>query len=89
MQAKINRYILGWACSACLALTGCQTVQTTRGGVVGVDRPQQMSVLTPSTAEVDATAAQQYQQISQWRPKRASSIAIRCRPNACGALPSG
>jgi predicted Zn-dependent protease len=65
MPAKINRRILAWACGACLAVTGCQTVQTTRGGVVGVDRPQKMSVLTPSPAEVDATAAQQYQQISQ------------------------
>ena len=65
MSVKIKRRILGWACGACLVMTSCQTVQTTRGGVVGVDRPQQMSVLTPSAAEVDAIAAQQYQQISQ------------------------
>jgi predicted Zn-dependent protease len=65
MPAKINRRILGWACGACLVMTGCQTVQTTRGGAVGVDRPQQMSMFTPSAAEVDATAAQQYQQVSQ------------------------
>jgi predicted Zn-dependent protease len=60
-----NRRILGWALGACLVVTGCQTVQTTRGGTVGVDRPQQMSMLTPSAAEVDATAAQQYQQVRQ------------------------
>jgi hypothetical protein len=46
-------------------MTSCQTVQTTRGGVVGVDRPQQMSVFTPSAAEVDATAQQQYLQVMQ------------------------
>ena len=46
-------------------VTSCQTVQTTRGGVVGVDRPQQMSVFTPSAAEVAATARQQYLQVMQ------------------------
>ena len=48
-----------------LVVTSCQTVQTTRGGVVGVDRPQQMSVFTPSAAEVAATASQQYLQVTQ------------------------
>ena len=47
-----------------LVVTSCQTVQTTRG-VVGVDRPQQMSVFTPSAAEVAATASQQYLQVTQ------------------------
>jgi predicted Zn-dependent protease len=46
-------------------VTSCQTVQTTRGGVVGVDRPQQMSVFTPSATEVAATARQQYLQVLQ------------------------
>src|SRR5262249_53464078 len=36
------------------------TVQTTRGGAVGVDRPQQISVFTPSPAEGRPTAKQQY-----------------------------
>jgi predicted Zn-dependent protease len=40
-------------------LAGCQTVQTTRSGVVGVDRQQQMSALVPAT-EVDTEARQQY-----------------------------
>jgi predicted Zn-dependent protease len=39
--------------------TGCQTVQTTRSGVVGVDRQQQMSPLV-STTQVDTEARQQY-----------------------------
>jgi hypothetical protein len=60
MQAKIKRDILGCAFSVSLVVTGCQTVQTTRGGEVGVDRQQQMSVFTPSAAEVAATARQQY-----------------------------
>src|SRR5262249_9393431 len=65
MQAKIKRCILGVAFGASLVVTSCQTVQTTRGGVVGVDRPQQMSVFTPSAAEVAATAKQQYLQVTQ------------------------
>ena len=38
----------GVAFGVSLVMTSCQTVQTTRGGVVGVDRAQQMSVFTPS-----------------------------------------
>ena len=65
MPAKIKRCILGCAFGVSLVVTSCQTVQTTRGGVVGVDRPQRMSVFTPSTAEVAATARQQYLQVTQ------------------------
>jgi predicted Zn-dependent protease len=65
MPAKIKRSLLGVAFGAALVVTSCQTVQTTRGGVVGVDRPQQMSVFTPSEAEVAATARQQYLQVMQ------------------------
>jgi predicted Zn-dependent protease len=65
MQATLKRCLLGAAVSAALVVTGCQTVQTTRGGVVGVDRPQQMSMFTPSTEEVAATASQQYLQVTQ------------------------
>jgi predicted Zn-dependent protease len=46
-------------------LTSCQTVQTTRGGEVGVDRPQKMSVLAPSAEQVNAVARQQYLQVTQ------------------------
>lgn len=46
-----------------LAITGCQSVQTTRGGTVGVDRKQQMGVLTPSPQQVDQAARQQYVQV--------------------------
>ena len=45
-----------------LVMTSCQTVQTTRGGVVGVDRPQQMSVFT-GWKTGHATARQQYLQV--------------------------
>jgi predicted Zn-dependent protease len=65
MQAQMKRCILGVAFGVSLVMTSCQTVQTTRGGVVGVDRPQQMSVFTPSAAEVAATASQQYLQVTQ------------------------
>ena len=65
MQVTRKLYLLGVAFGACLVVTSCQTVQTTRSGVVGVDRPQQMSVFTPSEAEVAATARQQYLQVMQ------------------------
>jgi predicted Zn-dependent protease len=65
MQAKRKRCILGAVFGAFLVVTSCQTVQTTRGGVVGADRPQQMSVFTPSAAEVAATASQQYLQVTR------------------------
>src|SRR5262249_7104434 len=65
MPATMKRYRWGAACGASLVMTSCQTVQTTRGGVVGVDRPQQMSVFTPSATEVAATARQQYLQVMQ------------------------
>jgi predicted Zn-dependent protease len=53
-----------------LLVNACTTVETTHGGTVGVDRPQQMSVLTPSTKEVDAMASQQYVQIKQEAGKK-------------------
>ena len=43
-----------------LATAGCQTVQTTGGGAVGVDRGQSMFV---SAQQVEQAAAQQYEQV--------------------------
>ncbi|HRK57172.1 MAG TPA: M48 family metalloprotease, partial [Burkholderiaceae bacterium] len=40
-----------------VGLLGCQTVQTTRGGVVGVERQQQMLI---SAKQVDQAASEQY-----------------------------
>ena len=45
---------------AALVLAGCQTIQTTQGGAVGVDRGQSMLV---SAAEVEQASAQQYAQV--------------------------
>jgi predicted Zn-dependent protease len=42
------------------ALAGCQTVQTTQPGAVGVDRPQAMLL---SSKEVNQSAAQAYDQV--------------------------
>ncbi|WOD12372.1 M48 family metallopeptidase [Pseudomonas sp. NyZ704] len=51
-----TRFLL---CLPLLALVGCETVQTTQGGAVGVDREQRMfSAL--SSAEVDKMAAESY-----------------------------
>jgi predicted Zn-dependent protease len=61
MLDKITRRRLAWAAfGLALAITGCQTVQTTRGGVVGVERTQRMAV---SAQQVDSAARQQYAQI--------------------------
>jgi predicted Zn-dependent protease len=53
---------------ACLlSLAACQTVQTTQGGTVGVDRKQHMML---SSAEVDKAAIQAYQQTLQQAQKK-------------------
>jgi predicted Zn-dependent protease len=43
-----------------LILGGCETVQTTQSGAVGVEREQRMAV---SSQEIDATAGKQYAQV--------------------------
>jgi len=52
-----------WSCLlAAMVLTACETVQTTQGGVVGVERPQSMSSLV-SSSQMDRSAAQAYRQV--------------------------
>ncbi|MCU0950819.1 MAG: M48 family metallopeptidase [Burkholderiaceae bacterium] len=63
MNRIIKRRLAWGGFVVALAITGCQTVETTRGGAVGVDRKQQMSVLTPSPQQVDQAARQQYAQV--------------------------
>lgn len=46
--------------AAMLALTACQTVQTTQGGVVGVNRQQRMAV---SPEQINQAASQEYAQL--------------------------
>ncbi|NEX61622.1 M48 family metallopeptidase [Noviherbaspirillum galbum] len=46
--------------AAMIMATGCETVQTTQAGAVGVDRTQRMAV---SSQEVDQAAGQQYAQV--------------------------
>ena len=52
---------------ATLLFTACQTVQTTQGGTVGVERKQTMML---SSAEVDKAAVQAYQQTMQQAAKK-------------------
>jgi predicted Zn-dependent protease len=47
---------------AATALAACQTVQTTEGGVVAVERRQSMSTLV-SSSQMDRSAAQAYRQV--------------------------
>ncbi len=55
-------YRTAFLCLVALALAGCQTVQTTEGGTVGVDRTQHMLI---SAEQINAAAAQSYQQTLQ------------------------
>ena len=50
------------AIAAVLGAVGCQSVQTTEGGVVGVERKQQMTSLV-SAKEIEQQAAQEYGQL--------------------------
>ena len=47
-------------CAALVGLTACETVQTTQGGVVGVQRQQRMLV---SSAEINQAAQAEYSQL--------------------------
>src|SRR5213596_1168368 len=52
-----------WFCLfAAMTLAACQTVQTTDGGVVGIERRQSMSSLI-SASQIDRSAAQAYGQV--------------------------
>jgi len=52
-----------WFCLfAAMVLAACETVQTTQGGVVGVERRQSMSSLV-SSSQMDRSAAQAYRQV--------------------------
>ena len=52
-----------WFCLfAATVLTACETVQTTQGGIVGVERRQSMSSLV-SSSQMDRSAAQAYRQV--------------------------
>jgi predicted Zn-dependent protease len=48
------------ALTAAIGISGCETVETTKGGVVGVDRKQHMAV---SSEQVNASADQAYHQV--------------------------
>jgi len=55
----MNHRLLFAAVGAQLVLAGCETVQTTGGGTVGVDRQQRMMI---SSAQINAAAEQSYAQ---------------------------
>jgi predicted Zn-dependent protease len=50
-----------------VAIGACETVQTTQGGVVGVDRPQRMAV---SSDEVNQAAGQEYSKMMAGEQKK-------------------
>lgn len=59
---KLKRMILKQllVAAALLGLVSCETVQTTQGGVVGVDRQQKMAI---SSSEIEQASRQEYEQL--------------------------
>jgi len=67
---RIFMKLIAWLAVVVLTpLAGCQTVQTTSGGVVGVDRPQTMSRLV-SSEEVNQDAAEAYRKVLEDASKK-------------------
>ncbi len=64
---RMTRFFALALLPATLLFTACQTVQTTQGGTVGVERKQAMML---SSAEVDKAAVQAYQQTMQQAAKK-------------------
>jgi predicted Zn-dependent protease len=71
MLSAVRRRIAWIGLGVVVSIVGCQSVQTTRSGEVGVDRQQRMSSLV-SPADVDAASRQQYTQIVQEAQKKGS-----------------
>src|SRR5882672_3406420 len=82
-----------WFCLfAAMALTACETVQTTQGGVVGVERRQSMSSLV-SSSQMDRSAAEAYGKVIAEAGKknqlnRDSALVARVRGVASRLIPS-
>src|SRR5258706_380001 len=82
-----------WFCLfAAMALAACETVQTTQGGVVGVERRQSMSSLIPAS-QIDRSAVQAYGQVISEAGKknqlnRDSAQVERVRGGANRLIPS-
>lgn len=65
----MNRYLLIAACVSAAFATGCETVETTKAGAVGVERQQRMAV---SSEEVNASAEKSYaEMMAQAKQKNA------------------
>src|SRR6266567_5661347 len=65
----LMRYVVWIAALALTGLIGCQTVKTTEGGVVGIDRKQTMSPLVPADG-FNRAAADEYQKVLQGTNKK-------------------
>ena len=59
-SSRAGNWAVAVGAAAVLTLAGCQTVHTTQGGVVGVDRQQTMLV---SSDTINRSAAQEYQKV--------------------------
>ena len=80
------RYSAWFCIFAAMTLTACETVQTTQGGVVGVERRQSMSSLV-SSSQMDRSAAEAYGKVIAEAGKknqlnRDSALVARVRGDA-------
>jgi predicted Zn-dependent protease len=64
---RVTRFLAIPALLAVAGFAGCQTMDTTQPGTVGVDRDQRMAL---SSAEVDKAASQAYQEAMQQAAKK-------------------
>jgi predicted Zn-dependent protease len=84
---RIKRTVTATVLSVCVALVACQSVKTTSGGTVGIDRTQMMSPLV-SEKQLEAGAAQSYTQVLQTEQGKGALNADMAMTNRVRAIAS-
>jgi uncharacterized protein YceK len=74
--------------AALVVLAGCETVQTTEAGAVGVTREQRVSSIV-SSKEVEQAAAKEDAQVLAEAQKKTFLTAMRSRFSVCARSHSG
>ncbi len=83
----MNKTLMVSALSAALLLAGCQSVNTTSGGAVGVERKQYMFSML-STDQVNQMYAQSYQKTMGRRAPKACWTRPARMPSASRSSPT-
>jgi predicted Zn-dependent protease len=82
---RFKRVATAAVLSACAVLAACQSVKTTSGGTVGIDRVQRMSPLV-SEKQLEAGAAQSYTQVLQTEQSKGALNADMAMTNRVRAI---